>query len=85
MVDGDARRPRARMDLRVCDVMKAQMMNCGFLLGACCLLTACDTDFDAFLATAGGEPRQTSEWSAYGGPGGRKFSALEEITRDNVG
>jgi quinoprotein glucose dehydrogenase len=60
------------------------MMKWGHVLGVCCLLAGCDTDFDAYLATTGGEPRATSEWSAYGGPGGRKFAALEYITRDNV-
>lgn len=65
--------------------MKTPDMKWGAALAVCWLLTACDTDFDAYLATTGGEPRATSEWSAYGGPGGRKFSDLGQITPDNVG
>ncbi len=64
--------------------MKTPEMKWGAALVLCWLLAACDTDFDAYLAGAGGEPRATSEWAAYGGPGGRKFTALGEITRDNV-
>ncbi len=64
--------------------MRTQMMKRGFMLAACCFLAACDTDFDAYLASGGGEVRETSEWFSYGGPGGRKFAKLGQITRDNV-
>lgn len=60
------------------------MMKAGLVLGVCYLLAGCDTDFDVYLATAGGESRATSAWPAYGGPDGRKFAALGHITRDNV-
>ncbi len=49
------------------------------------LLSACsEPDFDHLLATAGGEPRDTSAWSSYGGAGGRHFAPLDYINRSNV-
>ena len=70
--------------MKACQLMKTGKMKLGMVLGGCCLIAGCGADFDVYQATAGGEPRATSTWSAYGGPGGRKFAALEHITRDNV-
>ncbi|MEM8769756.1 MAG: PQQ-binding-like beta-propeller repeat protein, partial [Pseudomonadota bacterium] len=51
---------------------------------ACCLLAGCGPDFNAYHAITVGEARATSEWSAYGGPNGSKFAALEQIDGSNV-
>ncbi|MCR9258906.1 MAG: PQQ-binding-like beta-propeller repeat protein [Pseudomonadaceae bacterium] len=65
-------------------MLTEQKSRWGLVLCACWLLAGCDTDFDAYQATANGEPRTTSAWSAYGGSGGRKYAPLERINRDNV-
>ena len=64
--------------------MQTHVVRRGFTFVALWLIAGCETDFDEYLATADGEPRATSKWSSYGGPGGRKFSDLGHITRDNV-
>jgi quinoprotein glucose dehydrogenase len=64
--------------------MKTEQMNWAVAMGVSFLLAGCAPDFDTYLASTEGEPRTTSEWSAYGGPDGRKFAALAQITRDNV-
>ena len=51
------------------------------------VVAACsEPDFDRYLAAADSEaqPRQTSTWDSYGGAGGRKFVALEQIDKTNV-
>lgn len=50
-----------------------------------CLITlcGCDPDFDAYVAKEA-SIRQTSDWPAYGGVGGSRFSDLELLTKANV-
>ncbi len=47
------------------------------------LLSACDPSFELPAATEAAA-RDTSEWAAYGGPGGSKYVDLDAITKDNV-
>jgi len=51
------------------------------------LSSGCGTDFDRYLAADAtrAEPRKTSSWDSYGGPGGRKFAAIEPLNKQNVG
>ena len=50
----------------------------GFFAIGC---TAPDFDLPAAMDA---EPRTTSPWSSYGGEGGRKFAALDVLTKENV-
>ncbi len=62
------------------------MTKLSWLITVCAgvLATGCTApDFDLPRASEA-EPRTTSTWSSYGGKGGRKFAALDAITRDNV-
>ena len=54
-----------------------------YIAVAIVLLAACDPNFDLPIKE-GAEPRNTSNWHAYGGPGGSKFVALDGITKNNV-
>ena len=52
------------------------------------LASACGTDFDLFVAdgnTTRAQPRITSNWDNYGGPGGRKSAEVTALTKQNIG
>ena len=51
--------------------------------GAVLLLVGCTPDFETVANEA--LSRETSEWSSYGGEGGRKYADLDQITKANVG
>lgn len=51
-----------------------------------CVL-GCGTDFDHYLpdSSSAAKPRHTTQWSSYGGDGGRKFADIEALNPQNVG